>query len=261
MKNFKFYLVAGLMTISTSAFAQFANTGNNSGGNSTVDTENYSRIEVSYNPTMVSYDKDWGMNNQTMNGFSIGYINAFSISKTIPIFIETGLNLNYSFKSIDINDIYKDSGEDDYGYDDYYGDYDDYYGDYSDYYGDYSDEESEENDKVKYTKMSISIPVNVAYKFTLKNNSDISIVPFVGLNLKANIIGKIKYGDEDAVDQFDKDKVGEDSQWKRFQIGWNVGAGINYKALYAGLKYGTDFTELCKKVKTSNWAITVGYNF
>ncbi len=235
MKTFKFYLVAGLMTLSTSAFAQFANTGNNGGGNSTVDTENYSRIEVSYNPVSVSYDYE-GAEDLDMTGFSFGYVKGFSVSKSLPLFVEAGLNLNYAFKSEDKT-------------------------------------EDEITMKNKTTALAAGIPVSLAYKYTL-NNSEISIVPYLGVDFKFNIIGKnkVEYDgpeeykdylpDNAEIDYFDKKDVEDkDSRWKRFQMGWHIGAGVNYKALYVGLKYGSDFTELCKKTKTSNWAITVGYNF
>ncbi len=250
MKNFKFYLVAGLMTISTSAFAQFANTGNNNAGSTkTVNTDNYSRIFVSYNPTSVSFDAD-DVDDISLNGFAIGYTKGFSISKSLPLFIEAGLNLNYAFKSID-NEAFNDLSKE------------------------YDLDLTLAN---KYSALAINVPVSLAYKFAL-TNSDISISPFVGVNFKFNVLGKMKYnfdgehadaflnaaednGQEyDDVDFFDKDQVGKDGQWTRFQIGWHIGAGINYKALYVGLKYGTDFTELCKKTNTSNWAITLGYNF
>ncbi len=252
MKTFKFYLVAGLMTLSTSAFAQFANTGNNNAGSTkTVDTENYSRVSVSYNPMIVG-DDNW-----TFHGISLGYVHGFSISKSYPIFVETGLNLNYAFKNVEDED-FNAAAED-------------------------RDMDLTQTDK--YSTLAVGIPVNLAYKFTL-NNSDVSISPFVGVNFKFNILGKkktdvegeladdwldyykdrngskefdAKYGDKDC---FNKDDMGgDDYTWNRFQIGWHIGLGINYKALYAGLKYGSDFTELYKRTNTSNVAITLGYNF
>ncbi len=260
MKNFKFYLVAGLMTLSTSAFAQFANTGNNNGGTRVIDTENYDRVEISYAPTNIS--------GESMSGFAIGYTHGFSISKTYPLFIETGVNLNYASKSYDqAAALYSGMvNPDDLANLDWEN-------------IDFSDLENIGMDKdgdlsAKITKMALNIPVNVAYKFTL-NNSDISVVPYLGLNLKFNIIGKMKteykgeksdYIDTEAldmsIDMFSKDDMPiDDARWSRFQIGWHIGAGVNYKALYAGLRYGTDFTELCKGCDTSSWAITLGYNF
>ena len=61
---------------------------------------------------------------------------------------------------------------------------------------------------------------------------------------------------------FDKKDTGsKDSQWKRFQMGWQIGIGLNYNKLYVGVSYGKDITELCKKTKLSTTSITLGYNF
>ena len=66
---------------------------------------------------------------------------------------------------------------------------------------------------------------------------------------------------EEKYNMFDKDDVGKDGQWKRFQLGWHIGVGATYKAFYLGLSYGTDFMELAKKLNTSTFKIGVGYNF
>ncbi len=236
MKNLKFLLVAGLLTMSTSAFAQFANTG--SAGGSEANTDSYNRVQVSYAPTFVSVDVE-GADGLTFNGFSVGYIHGFSLSKTLPIFIETGLNLNYGF--------YSDEEIDGDVKDDYYSKY-----------------------ETNYSAMSLSVPVNFAYRFTL--NDKFSITPYTGLNLKFNVLGKKKVKESeiyyDDVDEwsedynmFDKKEVGKDQQWKRFQIGWHIGAGVNYGSWYAGLEYGLDFNELCKKTNTSSLSVSVGYTF
>ena len=55
--------------------------------------------------------------------------------------------------------------------------------------------------------------------------------------------------------------MGKDNTAKRFQFGWQIGAGLSYNALYIGLSYNIDFTKVAKKTKTSNFAVTLGYNF
>ena len=128
----------------------------------------------------------------------------------------------------------------------------------------------EEDCKLKTSTMNIAVPINVAYRFTLPNNSNVSITPFTGITLKGNLTMKQKceYDEDDGDDEddderdwFDKKDVGEKNTAKRFQVGWQIGAGLSYKALYLGLSYGLDFTELAKKTKTSNFAVSLGYNF
>lgn len=238
MKNLKLFLVAGLLTVSAPAFAQFANTGNNSGNkrssssaSAAVTEKTYSRIELSYNP--ISWDID-GDDDDTddLTGISFGYVKGFSISKSMPLYVETGLRLTYAWWSDD-----------------------------------------EDGTEYKDTYMGLTIPVNLTYRFAIPN-SKVLISPFVGLTLKGNIIGKSEADYEDGEDSeinwFDDkwekgDEYDEDKDYgygaKRFQIGWNIGANVSFNQFNVGLSYGSDFSELWEDTKTSNWAISVGYNF
>lgn len=107
--------------------------------------------------------------------------------------------------------------------------------------------------------IQLAVPVNVVYKYTLPSNSDFSIAPFAGVVFKGNIAGETKNNGNKA-DWFDKkDEGGLDAN--RFQMGWNVGVGVNYKQYYLGVSYGAEFMELADDVSTSNYAITLGYTF
>jgi hypothetical protein len=48
-------------------------------------------------------------------------------------------------------------------------------------------------------------------------------------------------------------------------MGWHIGVGFQYKPVYVGLSYGTDFIPLFKyedaKVNTADFALSVGYCF
>ena len=74
-----------LMMISTSAFAQFANVGASSTSSAT-DTGAWQGVTASYNIGSLSYDID-GAEDTDLNGFSIGFVKAFSISKSLPLFV------------------------------------------------------------------------------------------------------------------------------------------------------------------------------
>lgn len=65
-----------------------------------------------------------------------------------------------------------------------------------------------------------------------------------------------------SMNMFDKDDVGgEKNTWKRFQMGWQIGVGLDYNKLHVGLGYTKDFMELSKKLKTSSVLVSLGYNF
>ena len=119
--------------------------------------------------------------------------------------------------------------------------------------------------------MQVSVPVNATYKFTFSN--ELSIAPFAGLVAKGNILGETEAGGFKAK-WFDED--GFDGN--RFQAGWNIGVGANYKNFYLGVSYCADFIGLDQTARifdldgdciyeetfshdTSNYAITFGYTF
>lgn len=233
MKNLKSILTMGLLFVSTAGFAQFANNGGHSRGGSvlTKNTDGYSRIYFGYNPTSVSYDgktDDSDVEDFTLNGIMFGYTKGISLSQNMPLFLETGARFTYGFKSKTLS------------------------------LGDDGDE------KIETKAMNIVVPVNLSYKFSFSEN-DFSLSPFVGVTLKGNILGKQKWVDEDDSvenDFFDKEDMGgKDYTWKRFQVGWQIGANVDYKSLSVGMHYGSDFSELAKKTNSSNWAITLGYSF
>ncbi|MDE5895086.1 MAG: outer membrane beta-barrel protein, partial [Muribaculum intestinale] len=175
-----------------------------------------------------------------------------------PMFVETGLNLNFGFGSetgdkVDIFDGWL-------------------------------------QDKVKEQFINLQVPVNFAYKFAIADG--VSVSPYLGLNFKFNLVGRLKsvldYGgldnediqdildgsgydsmsdfDSDWLSVFSKDDMGsKDATWNRFQMGWHIGAGLQYNAFYLGVEYGTDFIPAFKyekaKVNSSDLKISLGYCF
>ena len=235
MKTIKLFLTAGLLALVTSASAQFANA--TAGGSGTTkaksqmvkDTENYSRVSVSYNPLKVKFDVE-GASDVKMNGFSAGYTYGLNILKTAPLFVEFGANVMYASG--------KDSESD---------------GDYWSY-------------EQKYNTLALNVPVSLSYKFSFADKMSLS--PFVGVNFRGVLLASGEYtetydGESNSMDMnyFDEDEVGEDGKWKRVQVGWQIGVGFNYKKLYVGVAYGSDLSEITKKAKLSFTTISLGYNF
>lgn len=234
-------LVAMLMMVSTSAFAQFANAGASS-SSSAADTDAWQGVTASYNMVKLAYDVD-GAKDTNLNGFSIGYVKAFSISKSLPLFVETGLNLTYATGEESYSDNWAEGG-----------------------YGDISESKSE------YTYYGLQVPINLAYKFNV--NEKVQVIPFTGLYLKYNIAAEvdwtIKEGyyspydsyiteDSGTIDLFD-DKDVKDT-WNRLNFGWQIGAKVAYQNFTAGISYGLDLNEIGEKTKMNNLSISVGYNF
>ncbi|WP_289823237.1 outer membrane beta-barrel protein [Muribaculum intestinale] len=258
MKSLKAIMLAGALATAASASAQFANTGSNT---ASTDLDDYNRISVSYNNTHFGFNKEAGGSDSDfgLNGFGLNYIHGFSVSSTLPMFVETGLNLNFGFGS-DTGDKY-DSG---------------------DYWL---------QAKNKKQFINLQVPVNFAYKFAIADG--VSVSPYLGLNFKFNLVGRMKaeidYGydpneydlddflyeigvdkvsdlEGDWLSVFSKDDMGsKDATWNRFQMGWHIGAGLQYNAFYLGVEYGTDFIPAFKyekaKVNSSDLKISLGYCF
>ena len=237
MKSIKFLLVAFLLGIAATASAQFANAGGaTSTTKSKTEVSSWTGLRFSYNPITLKDDGD----DFKLTGLSLGFVKSFSDTKNIPLFIETGVNLTYAFKTE------SESDEDD--------DYD-----YSYEY------------KTTFSMMSATVPVNFGYKFAF--NETFSIFPFVGLTARIHVLGTEKYkvtvsydGEEETEEEtirvFNKEDMGGSKYtWNRFQIGWQIGATLNINKLAITASYGSDFNEIAKEVKAAVPAISIGVNF
>ena len=237
--------------MATTASAQFSNTGGSgskskSGSVLSMDTESYNRIYVGYSPFNAKYKGDNNAKDLKMNGFTAGYLHGFSLSEKLPLFLEVGGNIQYFMGKQDgeivHNDLYV------------------------------------EKTKSKYSLLSLNIPVNLAYKFSFADNT-LGVTPFVGLNFRANLMGKLKrestYSYMEGSESTDcslfddsTDKMGDDA-WKRFQVGFNAGVNLNYKAFSLGVYYTADFMPISKlkdenkeiKYNVGITTISLGFSF
>lgn len=111
--------------------------------------------------------------------------------------------------------------------------------------------------------LTLSVPVNLTYR--ISGNGKVSISPFVGITLKGNLLAKetIKLNkDKETLNQFDKDDVGKEGQWTRFQVGWQTGFNLDTNSPFTiGFHYGRDINNVCKKTQTWNWGFTLGWKF
>lgn len=246
MKKFKCLLTAMLLGCSTMSFAQFMNGGGSSSSSS--DNTPWKGLRFSYDRTFVNIDID-DAPSQDMNGFSLGYVQSFSIAKKLPLFFETGAGINFA--------RYSDSESDSetiYGY-----------------------TISAEN-KWSTTTLGLTIPLNVVYKINI--NDKLALKPYTGFYLRVNLMSKsndkmevsipsefsqyvdaIDYEWDEDYNNFDKDDVGEDGTWNRVQFGWQIGATLDINKFNVGIGYALDFNEIAEKTKCGIFSARLGFNF
>lgn len=245
MKLYKALALAGVLAVAGSASA-----------------EDYNRVAISYDNTHFGYNKDYKADEDedpsfSTNGFGLNYIHGFSLSNSLPMFLEVGGNVNFNFYSN--TEEFK-----------------------------YSDET--EKYKSQFQNINLQVPVNFVWRFNVVE--DFTIAPYVGLNFKLHLLSKTRaYFDGDWEDKAEEDEAKEwtnlfsdsedkgvgskDFTWNRFQMGWHVGATFQYTQWSLGVQYGTDFIPAYSHtfkaeeggkdwkpaINTGNLKLSVGYTF
>lgn len=229
MRKLRLVAAAALMAVCTGAFAQFSNSSSSS---ASAVSDGWSTAYLQWNPITFAPDKG---DDTGFTGFSVGYNKAFGVSSTVPLYVEAGIGLQYAFHTED----YDGDDDGDWGYD-------------------------VESEKL-FSMLSLKVPVSFMYKWNIPNSS-IALAPFVGLDLRFNILGnaKVSYNDDDedkSFNLFDEDDMGDSDAWKRFQVGWHTGVNAYFGKFLVGVSYGSDFSEIAKKCKLHTASFTLGYTF
>lgn len=226
-----FFVFAYMAILVLNASAQFSNSGNNS--IPVNDYKGWNTIFFEWNPSSFVYTGKEDVDDVNFNGFSFGYNRAISLISSVPLFLETGIAVQFSLHKEDESKSYYKLSE-------------------------------------KLSLVSLKVPVNLMYKVNLPNSS-ISFVPFAGFTIRGNVWGedyyKAKYdGNSESVslDLFDKDDMNKlnSNTWKRIQIGWQVGLKAHFaERIVLGGSFGTDFSEIVKKSKVHTGTVSIGYTF
>lgn len=246
----KLFVLFAVACLALTASAQFSNSGSSS---TTYDSDNsgWSTIYLEYNPMSMYYsgkkEKGYDYDAVNYNGFSLGYSRAFALSQSIPIFLETGLGAQFTFRS--------DTKESNENY-------------HSTWW----------KETTRVHMLSLKVPVNFMYKWSIPN-SKVELIPYLGLTMRANVWGQVKeseegeddyevsgvYSDSESYNLFSEDEdkgMGKGNAWKRFQIGWQIGLKARFAQKFVvGGSFGTDFMEIAKNEKFITGSIMLGYSF
>lgn len=115
--------------------------------------------------------------------------------------------------------------------------------------------------KAKDNLNYLQLPINVGIKYNI--NNDLNISAFTGPYFAVALGGTVKEGDEKEDIKFGN--TVEDN-YKRFDFGWNIGAGVEFKSVFFKINYELGLSNLSPisdfgKVKNRNFALSVGYMF
>lgn len=240
----KHIFVITAMLMSTTSFAQFTHSG---GRNQSSAEEGWNSIYASYN--MLKYSQEMLAYNKAYNGVSIGYDRAIGLTSKIPLYVEIGGAIQYAGQNIKVK--------------------------------------NEDNEKAASNLLSVKVPVSILYRWNVAN-SNWSVIPKAGFDGRFNVLGKgkVAYTDSDysheftTTNRYNMFKEGENGKdgynglnasgdkCSRFQVGWHVGANVEYKSLLLGITYGADMNAFCKEFNETVYnihfktlSITIGHKF
>ena len=120
----------------------------------------------------------------------------------------------------------------------------------------------------KVNTLYLDVPLSLKANFTLGKIKAYGLMgPYFGLGLSGKFTDEYTYDGETEKVEFDIN-WGSDSEkddLKRLDFGWNVGAGVTFNSLQAGLAYGIGLANLAPgsegsyRVKNRVFSLTVGY--
>lgn len=178
----------------------------------------------------------------SLNGFTAGYTVDFNVASSMPLYVGTGIDWHFLFRSKTYND---------------------------------SQTYNAITANVKTTFINLTVPVNLSYMVPLTRK--FSLTPQLGLDFRVQVYGNQKTkvnvpgakiaSPADAagftagsVNLFSRSQLGNDAL-RRFQLGWHAGLKLKYDSFVVGISYGTDFVKLRNELGSSNLMVNLGYMF
>lgn len=218
--NKKYFLSLCLWACATVSFAQFVN-GTESGKQEAPQAKAWKGMRLSYDRTFSRFDyKD--ADDCIYDGFTLGYVHAFSLTKKLPLFIETGGGVTFAR----------------------YGETDD------------------NNTKYNTSVVGLTIPANVVYEYAINSKLSLKPYTgfYVRINVLSRNERQEDSGGHKSWNNYKKDDVGEYT-WNRVQGGWQIGATLDVRKFNIGIGYALDFNEISEKTKWGIFSARLGFNF
>lgn len=233
MKKSIIFAAVAFMLMSVTASAQFMQSNGTSKTQASVE-DVFSTFDLTYSPVTMKASYDGESDTEDFNGLSLNWAQARLLTDQLPVYLQYGAGVQFTWKTDTRSDDYYDM-------------------------------------KVKNTStfLTVKVPVNVLYNFTIPNTA-LSVMPYVGLNAQIHVLGQSKttttYEDEKETNKmsyFSKDDM--EDPYNRFVIGWQIGAMVSFNKYFVGIGYSGPVTNLYKqddfKINYNQVNISLGIKF
>lgn len=205
-----------------------------------IPPEVMKRLSVSYDLNTL-YPKD--LDGVSFSGFGVGYSMDFPVSDTRPLYIGTGVDFRFIFRS----KIYSQT-----------------------------EQYNLVNIKQRTSFIQMNIPANIGY--ILPAGAGVSVTPYAGVTFRVQLYGhnrnricscqspdanldeileEMELGPADG-NLFSEKDYGA-ARLRRLQLGWQIGARVQYRRVSFQAEYGKDIIKLHKNLGGGNLLLSVGY--
>lgn len=109
--------------------------------------------------------------------------------------------------------------------------------------------------------LTFKLPINLAYNLYVSKTKNIGFTPYAGVNFRAGILANEKLNGATTNLYESDERAASDPQWKRCQLGWQVGLRFVLSRFYVGAQYGRDFPDNSKKPQIYDCSAILGVCF
>lgn len=126
-----------------------------------------------------------------------------------------------------------------------------------------------------FTNCYLKVPLNLVYRLPLDDKLSLSV--FAGVAGKCNLYYKSKVSASNSslpgldvshtYNLLSVSDMGENGVWHRWQVAWQIGAGLNIKSVYLGISGGSDIIPPYShrgtkaRMNAASLNVTIGYTF
>lgn len=205
-----------------------------------IPPEVMKRLSVSYDLNTL-YPKD--LDGVNFSGFGVGYSMDFPVSDTRPLYIGTGVDFRFIFRTKKYSQ---------------------------------TEQYNLVNIKQRTSFIQMNIPANIGY--ILPVGAGVSVTPYAGVTFRVQLYGhnrnricscespdanldeileEMELGPADG-NLFSEKDYGS-AHLRRLQLGWQIGARVQYRRVSFQAEYGKDIIKLHKNLGGGNLLLSVGY--